>query len=571
LTGERLGKIVLKRDQVLIVVGMLQLALNGRNRIEPMHFLRELQAKPPSLRLMDQFLELVEAGLVSCDELRFRNPLGRRRRRYRYTIDRVSLIDSSACLSDRFLSQVLNADLKKAGTGEIAYKSNKQFLDHWFRYVDALLTDNQYAEDHGTYTGVQRVSQLVKRDIDAKTKVTDLKLPLQRLFRRYALSEHEQLILIYILKESLRREGCNEGDIRMLVAHLEGGGIRGLDALSAQSTLRREGLIVAANSGGFIFDRKDYEVAPDIAEYLVNERKITEESMLLSALRADPLLGYAKSNTSLKNMVLPTDQMNLVKESLARFNAGSADLMAKWGIGQCRGENGRKTGSRMILLLHGAPGTGKTALAHAIAGELKRFILTTDVSRILGKFVGESEKNVSQLFESYDRLSSRLQRAPILLFNEADQLLSVRSTVSQSVDRMYNSMQNLLLERLERFSGILIATSNLIDNLDHAFSRRFDLKLELKLPDKDLRIQLWRQLLPPELPLHREVDLCTLASRFALSGGQIETVIHNAAVAAAARKRNSRVVRQNDLETYAALEVETSFEEVATRRIGFGR
>jgi SpoVK/Ycf46/Vps4 family AAA+-type ATPase len=136
---------------------------------------------------------------------------------------------------------------------------------------------------------------------------------------------------------------------------------------------------------------------------------------------------------------------------------------------------------------------------------------------------------------------------------------------------MYNSMQNLLLERLERFSGILIATSNLIDNLDHAFSRRFDLKLELKLPDKDLRIQLWRQLLPPELPLHREVDLCTLASRFALSGGQIETVIHNAAVAAAARKRNSRVVRQNDLETYAALEVETSFEEVATRRIGFGR
>lgn len=178
------------------------------------------------------------------------------------------------------------------------------------------------------------------------------------------------------------------------------------------------------------------------------------------------------------------------------------------------------------MLLYGPPGTGKTLTAQYLASELKLPLLKIDASRVLSCWIGESEQNVRRIFDDYSSLQKDLGNAPVLLLNEADQLLGARDAGANAVDRMSNNMQNLFLEGLERFSGILVATTNRRDLLDEAFSRRFTYKLELPQPDKDLRIGLWTSHLPVER-LAGDVDIGQLAD-LGLTGGEIRLVIERA-------------------------------------------
>ena len=144
-------------------------------------------------------------------------------------------------------------------------------------------------------------------------------------------------------------------------------------------------------------------------------------------------------------------------------------------------------------------------------------------------YVGESEKNVRKIFDDYKELCEKTKTEPILLLNEADQFLSNRisGNISGS-DKMHNQMQNIFLEQIEQFDGILIATTNLLDNLDKAFSRRFNYKIEFLKPDEKQRKELWSKLLPDELPLEEGFDINKL-SNYPLTGGQIEMIIKNTA------------------------------------------
>jgi len=127
----------------------------------------------------------------------------------------------------------------------------------------------------------------------------------------------------------------------------------------------------------------------------------------------------------------------------------------------------------ITILLHGHPGTGKTELAMQLARESKRTLIEVNVANVLSKWVGESEQNTRSLFRDYDELLNEPGREPILFLNECDALLSRRMDVRDSVDKMNNSMQNILLDEMERFRGIMLATTNLTRNLDAAFERRF--------------------------------------------------------------------------------------------------
>ena len=172
-----------------------------------------------------------------------------------------------------------------------------------------------------------------------------------------------------------------------------------------------------------------------------------------------------------------------------------------------------------ISLFYGLPGTGKTASVYDIAYTTKRDVLQVDIEKIRDKFVGESEKRLAQIFDEYKEAKKILKRTPILLFNEADALLGQRINVSNSVDQMNNSMQNILLQNLEDFKGIFIATTNLIDNLDDAFSRRFLYKLEFPKPTVQIREKIWIDKLP-----NLKEDIYVALSKHELSGGQIELV-----------------------------------------------
>ena len=175
--------------------------------------------------------------------------------------------------------------------------------------------------------------------------------------------------------------------------------------------------------------------------------------------------------------------------------------------------------SGIVSIFYGFPGTGKTASVYEIAKLTKRDVLQVDISSIQSKWVGESEKNTKAIFDEYKRACEILKSKPILLFNEADALISKRLDVTDAVGQMNNTMQNILLEELENFDGIFMATTNLIDNMDDAFSRRFLNKIKFDRPTAKTRVYIWKSKL-------KDLDDKTYEklSTYDLSGGQIENV-----------------------------------------------
>ena len=173
----------------------------------------------------------------------------------------------------------------------------------------------------------------------------------------------------------------------------------------------------------------------------------------------------------------------------------------------------------IVSILYGYPGTGKTASVYEIAKLTKRDVLQVDISSIQSKWVGESEKNTKAIFTEYKRACELLKTKPILLFNEADAIISKRLDVTDAIGQMNNTMQNILLEELENFEGIFMATTNLIDNMDDAFSRRFLNKIKFEKPSSKIRMAIWKSKLTDlDDSAYEKLSKCDL------SGGQIENV-----------------------------------------------
>lgn len=174
----------------------------------------------------------------------------------------------------------------------------------------------------------------------------------------------------------------------------------------------------------------------------------------------------------------------------------------------------------LTILLHGYPGTGKTETIYQLAKQTKRNIILVNISGIRDKFVGESEKRLKSVFETYKNSFKHFEQTPILLFNESDALIGKRINVNNSVDQMNNSMQNILLQELEDFKGIMMATTNLTSNLDEAFERRFLFKIKYDRPSMEAKTSIWKN----KLSFLTEEDAARLANEFDISGGQIENI-----------------------------------------------
>ena len=183
-------------------------------------------------------------------------------------------------------------------------------------------------------------------------------------------------------------------------------------------------------------------------------------------------------------------------------------------------ESGMRTG--FACLFYGAPGTGKTETVLQLARATGRDIMQVNVTDIKNKYVGESEKNIRNIFRRYRNYCEKCEVKPILLFNEADAIISKRSSdVDRSVDKMENAIQNIILEEIEKLDGILIATTNLASNMDSAFERRFIYKVEFHKPDAEAKKNIWQSMICGL----SDDDASALANEFDLSGGQIENVM----------------------------------------------
>ena len=213
-------------------------------------------------------------------------------------------------------------------------------------------------------------------------------------------------------------------------------------------------------------------------------------------------------------------------------------------------KSGMRTG--FSCLFYGAPGTGKTETVYQLAKQSGRGLIVANVSELKNCYVGESEKNVQALFDNYRKAVQESDLAPILLFNEADAIFGRRmSGAENAVDKMENSLQNIILQEMEKLDGILIATTNLTENLDKAFERRFLYKIKFGKPSLEARCNIWKSMIPSLT----EDEALILADSFNLSGGQIENV---------ARKRTIDSIIKNEEPSIDEIIVYCNTEKIAT-------
>lgn len=188
-------------------------------------------------------------------------------------------------------------------------------------------------------------------------------------------------------------------------------------------------------------------------------------------------------------------------------------------------------GRGICALFYGASGTGKTMAVQVIANELGLGLYRVNLSQIMSKYIGETQKNISDLFQRAENTNA------VLFFDEADALFAKRTEVKDSHDRGANAETAYLLQRLEDYDGITILTTNYVNNIDDAFKRRIKFMVPFAFPTPKVRLELWNTLLPQEALLGEELDFNFFAERFELSGSSIKEILTNAAFLAAAEGR----------------------------------
>lgn len=217
-------------------------------------------------------------------------------------------------------------------------------------------------------------------------------------------------------------------------------------------------------------------------------------------------------------------------------------------------------GRGVFAMFYGVPGTGKTMAAQVIANELGLQLYRVDLSRMVSKYIGETQKNISDLFR-------RARNTNVLLFfDEADSLFAKRSEVKDSHDRNANAETAHLLQKLEDYDGIVILATNFIHNVDEAFKRRIKFMVHFVFPAQEVRRKLWRTILPEALPLEEEIDIDFFADRFELSGSAIQEILINAAFCAAAKGRG---LRNEDVVRAICLNLEKSGKTLTREDFGY--
>lgn len=222
------------------------------------------------------------------------------------------------------------------------------------------------------------------------------------------------------------------------------------------------------------------------------------------------------------DIVLPADSLEQLRE-LCNQVKHRARVYDTWGFG-------RKLamGKGVNALFAGPSGTGKTMAADIIAGELGLDLYKIDLSTVVSKYIGETEKNLSRIFEEAETSNA------ILFFDEADALFGKRSEVKDAHDRYANIEISYLLQRMEEYSGVVILASNLRQNMDEAFVRRMHLTISLPFPGPQERYQIWQKIWPGDTPLDAHLDLDFLAQTFEMAGGNIRNIALSSAFLAAA-------------------------------------
>ncbi|NCO01387.1 MAG: ATP-binding protein [Epsilonproteobacteria bacterium] len=452
----------------------------------------------------------------------------------------LELLNTAVGLSPSFLKLLQDGTLESDLPEIKPYADHLEYLqDQFFRIelYQKMSSIRQNVHEHSL--GIDRIQhklKLLEQRIEERVKQTAENLVLDKFFKQKKLNNYEQVIFIALLREEYSATDATLREMNTLIDLIsfdEYERIKNRSLLEEGSNLVGDGIIdyeEMLNPFGGI--SRAFYIVDEVLQGIIHPQKSKKVTRLkLNALvQEQDIFELVDSETSLEDVILNKKTEETLENLMRQVDKEVINRLVKWGV------KDKKSGIDARIIFYGAAGTGKTMTAYSLAKSLKRQVLAFDCSKILSMYVGESEKNVRKIFDTFYDLCEKTKTEPILLLNEADQFLSSRSSgISSSADQMHNQMQNIFLEQIENFRGMLIATTNLLENIDKAFSRRFNYKIEFKRPDEAQRVELWKKMLPLDAPYEKDFDPLPL-SKYALTGGQINLIVKNTAYKVAVRE-----------------------------------
>ena len=483
----------------------------------------------------------------------------------------LELLNSYVALTPSFLKILENGKSDFSMPQISAYSDDLSYLKDEFAKIDILkklaFLRRVKKENLSIYAKTKKNLDAMNECINRRLKMTNQKLGVINFLKTNGLNDDEKIVFLALLREEYYAENERMREMNALlelISEDEFSKISNKYIFDDKSALIQNGLIdydedFLSSFGGV---GKSFFIPSPVLSQIIHPKKSTKMP-IDSLLKNQEIFELVDKKIDLKNIILPQQTQERLNLLIQQLDSKVINLLKQWGI------KDNRRGIDAKIIFYGHSGTGKTITAYALGNALKKPILSLDCSKILSMYVGESEKNVRKIFDTFNNITRDLNKDAILLLDEADQFLGQRSTMGSSVDKMYNQMQNIFLEQIEKFDGILIATTNLIDNIDAAFSRRFNYKIEFLKPDFAQRVRIWHKLLPresksiatrknPNMAIYESgFDIKNLA-KYALTGGQIKIVIKNTAYKVATKPKP--IFCESDFTNEIKKELESSFE-----------
>lgn len=481
-------------------------------------------------------------------------------------ITNLELLNSSISLSSAFLKILEEGSLELTLPEITAYADHLEYLKDQFSRIDLyqkLAHLKQSVAGHSPSIGrIKNRLQELENRIDERIKATKDSIVVDAIFKEHDLNPKEQLIFLALLKEEYSGEFESLRDMNILINLISFDDyekIKNRSLLEDGSKLIESLLIdydeMLNNFGGV---SRSFFISEEILQKIMhpNKEKKNKKIKLDMLIEEQELFELIDPTTNMNDVVLHPKTREVLDYLLKQIDVKVLRLLREWGIKE------RRSGIDARVIFYGPPGTGKSMTALSLAKTMKKRVLSFDCSKILSKYIGESEKNVRNIFDTYKDLCQKTKSEPLLLLNEADQFLSSRGVGSNSsADKMHNQMQNIFLEQIEKFEGILIATTNLLETIDPAFSRRFDYKIEFAKPNFKQRLELWRKMLPENAVYSVDFNIEKLAT-YPLTGGQIKVVLKNTALSVAIK--DEPIFRIEDFISSIERETKGAFGEAKT-------
>ena len=451
----------------------------------------------------------------------------------------LELLNTAVGLAPSFL-KLLQDGYQESDLPDIKpYEDHLEYLqDQFFRIelYQKMSSIRQNVHEHSlAIDRIQHKLLLLEKRIEERVEQTSEKLVLDKFFKQKKMEIKEQVIFIALLREEYSATDASLREMNTLIELIsldEYERIKNRSLLEDGSNLINAGIIdyeEMLNPFGGI--SRAFYIVDEVLQSIIhpNKNKKVRRLKLNALIEEQDIFELVEPETSLGDVVLNAKTKDTLENLMRQVDKEVISRLVEWGI------KDKKSGIDARIIFYGHAGTGKTMTAYSLAKSLKRQVLAFDCSKILSMYVGESEKNVRKIFDTFYELCEKTKSEPILLLNEADQFLGARSSgVNSGSEQMHNQMQNIFLEQIENFKGMLIATTNLLENIDKAFSRRFNYKIEFKKPDEIQRVELWNKMLPQNAPYADDINIESLA-KYSLTGGQINLIIKNTAYKVAVR------------------------------------